>query len=151
MVANSKTAKNNEDIAGLQISSDNLGVYVAVSIDTAIFRRVAVMKTAYWYTDQCYVFVAKGDAPDSLKIELRAKEPAETDFLESLARAFCNRLLDQQVREMIAIETGEIRDALVKKAFFEGSKHLDPTILQSNESAVPSPGQSYKDDPLGVE
>ena len=143
-------AKGHEGLAGLQVFTDELGAYIAIVIDTAIYQRTAVMKTAYWQTNQCYVFIAKGNAPDTLKIEFRVKDPAQSDDLEPLAREFCNRLLDQQVRELVASETGEIRDALVRKAFFEGNKRLDPAILQSNESAIPASGQSYKEDPVEI-
>ena len=143
-------AKSHEDLAGLQIFTDELGAYIAVEIDTAIYQRAAVMKTAYWQTNQCYVFIAKGNVPDTLKIEFRVKDPAQADDLEPLARDFCNRLLDQQVRELVATETGGIRDDLVRKAFFEGKKRLDPAILQSDESAVPASGQSYKEDPVKI-
>jgi His-Xaa-Ser system protein HxsD len=150
VVIDTAVAKDREDLAGLQIFSDELGAYIVVVIDTAIYERAAVMKTAYWQTNQCYVFIAKGNAPDTLKIEFRAKDPTQADGLEPFARDFCNRLLDQQVRELVATETGEIRDALVRKAFFEGNKHLDPAILRSDESAIPASGQSYKEDPVKI-
>ena len=150
MITDTAAARGREDLAGLQVSTDELGAYVAVIIDTAIYQRTAVMKTAYWQTNYCYVFIAKGNSTDTLKIELRVKDPAQVVDLEPLARDFCNRLLDQQVREMVATETGEIRDTLVKKAFFEGRKHLDPAILRSDESAVPTHGQSYKEDPVDI-
>ena len=150
MVTDTAVAKGHEDLAGLQILTDELGAYIAVEIDTAIYQRAAVMKTAYWQTNQCYVFIAKGNVPDALRIEFRVKDPAQGDDLELLVRDFCNRLLDQQVRELVATETSEIRDALVRKAFFEGSKHLDPAILQSDESAIPASSQGYNEDPVKI-
>ena len=150
MTAGAAAAETSEDLAGLRVSHDELGIFIVVEVDTTVFDRIAVMKTAYWFTDTHYIFIARGDTPDSLRIELRTKAQTEPGDLELLAREFCNRLLDQQVREMVAAETGEIRDALIKKAFFEGSRHVDPAVLRSDEGAIPARDQSYKDDPLGI-
>ena len=136
------------DAGGFTISTGDLGTFISVTIDTAVYDRNAVFRTAYWYTDICYLFIAKGDEPGILLVEFRSKNSEQESLLERLARDFCNRLVDQQVREIVAAETGNIRDALIEKAFFEGGKHLDPTILLSDESAVPSQGESYKDPSL---
>lgn len=150
MTGNAVQAENSEDIAGLQVCHDELGAFVVLVVDTAVFDRTVVMKTAYWYTDSYYVFIARGDNLGSLKIELRTKAQARPDSLELLAREFRNRLLDQQVRQMVAEEAGGIRDALIKKAFFEGNRRIEATILRSDEGAIPSSDESYRDDPLEI-
>jgi len=138
------------DAGGFTISTGGLGAFISVTIDTAVYDRMAVFKSAYWYTDICYLFISKGDKADTLQIEFRPKNSEQENSLDKLAREFCNRLVDQQVREAVAAETGNIRDALIEKAFFEGGKHLDPSILRSDESAIPSQSESYKDRSLKI-
>ena len=138
------------DVSGLIISTDDLGEFISVTIDVSVYDKAAVFKSAYWFTDTCYLFVKRDKSSQFFIIEFRVKDGAQANTLEGLVREFCNRLVDQQVRETVADETGEIRDALVKKAFFEGSKHLDPLVLRSNETNAPSSNQSYVDDPLDI-
>lgn len=131
------------DLAGLHVSSDDLGKFVTVTVETAIYSQESVLKTAYWFTDQCYVFIDKSTPEDSsLLVELRNKSSVD-DSLTKLAREFCNRLLDQRVRDIVIKETGKVRDFLVEKAFQDGSKHLDPTLLRSDETAIPKPSETY--------
>lgn len=135
-----------EASGGLQVSTDDLGNRITVSVGLSIYTHTSILKTAYWFTDQCYVFIDRVEgAEDLLRIELRNKESTSNESLEILAREFCNRLLDQRVRDIVFKETRKVRDFLVEKAFFEGSKHLDPTLLQSDESSIPSSNQSYRD------
>jgi len=143
--------EGSEDLTGLQVSSDELGRYVAISVDTSVYSRSSVLKTAYWFTDQYYVFIDRVDNDNAfLRVELRSKVDREHDSLTSSARELCNSLLDQQVRDLVSKETGHVRDFLIKKSFFEGSKHLDPALLHSDETAIPSPNQSYDDDALEI-
>ena len=143
--------ENTPSLGDPVIVTDDLGSCVSVSLDTTVYDKAVVFKVAYWYTDRCYVFFAPGKGNNKLSVELRAMEAdGPPGNLENLAREFCNRLIDQQVRDLVATETLGVRDALVKKAFFEGSLHLDPSVLRSNESAVPVDGQGYKEDPLDI-
>ncbi len=135
----------------VKITTDPLGQYVSICIDTTVYGRVAVFKTVYWFTDQYYVLLQKAE-PESndLRVELRLKSEADSDILEQAGGEFLNRLLDQQVRQDVLIETANIRDYLVKKAFFEGTMHSDPDHLLSDESHISTADQSASDDPLKI-
>jgi len=135
----------------LRWGTDSLGVVAYLSADTSIYSKTAVFKTAYWYTDRCYLFLSRPlDSPETIQVEIRARTTLSRDELLSLCREFANNLIDQQVRQDVIAETGNIRDALVKKAFFEGSTHLGSDKLHSNEEHIPTADQSYKDDPLKI-
>ena len=142
--------ENVEEPGNFIVTRDELGELITVTIDNTVYSREAVFKSAYWFTNGYYIFLARGDEPHTLQVQMRLKNSDNADSLENSAREFCNRLADQQVREFVASETGMIRDVLIKKAFFEGSKHFDPDILRSNETNVPLPTDSYVDDPLKV-
>jgi His-Xaa-Ser system protein HxsD len=123
--------------------TDQLGAVARVRIDTSVYSKTAVFKTAYWYTDRCYLFLSTPDDPvETIQVEVRPKEEVGRDELVALCREFCNSLIDQQVRQDVIAETGSIRETLVKKAFFEGGKH--PDGLRSKEEDIP------KDDPLKI-
>jgi His-Xaa-Ser system protein HxsD len=132
-------------------ATDSLGTVACLSVSTSVYSKTAVFKTAYWYTERCYLFLSRPlDLPDSIQVEIRPKSPMSKDELIAMCREFANNLIDQQVRQEVIAETGSVRDALIKKAFFEGSRHLDPDKLTSSEEYVPSADQSYKDDPLKI-
>jgi len=125
---------------------DELGVYVRVSVDPKVFSETAVLKTAYWFTDQYYLFLASNRETSFLEIELRLKQGESLEQLKSACGEFWNKLLDQEVRQRVLVETSPVREQLLKKAFFEARAPLPPGAV-SDETKVPKPGQSYSDDP----
>ena len=132
-------------------ATDSLGALACLTVDTSIYNKTAVFKTAYWYTERCYLFLSRVEgAPNSIQIEIRPKSTMNNEDLVALCRDFANNLIDQQVRQEVIAETGNIRDALIKKAFFEGSDHGEPDTLHSNEKYVPGADQSYTNDPLKI-
>lgn len=129
---------------------DELGSVAHILVDTSVYNKAALFKTAYWYTDRCHLFLSRPDNSEIIRVEVRSKADASKEQLLLLCRTFCNSLIDQQVRQEVIQETGAVRDALLKKAFAEASSHLDPKLLLSHESHVPKRGQSYLDDPLQI-
>lgn len=108
---------------GIECSSDDLGEYATICIDTRVFSVAAILKTAYWLTDIYFLYLFRDNQypASKLTVELRLKEPVEnTQSLEIACREFGNHLLDQEVRQVVQTETAGLRDALVQKAFFEG-------------------------------
>ena len=118
-------------------------------IDTAVYSKAAIFKTAYWYTDRFYLFLDR-DAEAALRVEIRPKALEPKPDLVRSCREFCNALIDQEVRQHVLAETGEVRDVLLRKAFGEGKQHLDPTKLASDESRRPSKDQIDQDDPIKI-
>ena len=132
-------------------ATDSLGAVACLNINTSVYNKTAVFKTAYWYTERCYLFLSRPlDLPDTIQVEIRPKSAITKEELIAMCREFGNNLIDQQVRQEVIAETGNVRDALIKKAFFEGSHHLDPNKPSSNAEYVPTADQSYKDDPLKI-
>ncbi|MTI15768.1 His-Xaa-Ser system protein HxsD [Rhodobacteraceae bacterium RKSG542] len=115
------------NVEGLSVTMDELGQCVTIVIHDEIFDIATVFKTAYWFSDNYYIFMKPHKF--GLEVELRLKDPGlkKTDPT-IVAGEFMNALLDQRVRQIVHAETGEIRARLVQKAFFEGRKR---TIVQS--------------------
>jgi His-Xaa-Ser system protein HxsD len=113
------------------------GTQVALKVDLSIYAIAALRRTAYKFTDRCYLFLARCEDPGWLMVTFGAKD--EQQNLAPLLGEFCNELLDQQIRDDLANEAGTIRDLIVAQAFAEGNL-LDP---QRDEG-------SYQDDPLGI-
>lgn len=110
--------------SGIEYSLDDLGEYATISVDTRVFSEASILKTAYWLTDDYYIYLSRPHKDPAVLIlaELRQKESSENsrDDLEAACRKFCNNLIDQEVRQIVQLETSTLRDSLVKKAFFEG-------------------------------
>lgn len=128
---------------------DSLGEFARISVDPLIYGESAILKTAYWFTDHYYLFLAKSRETGLWNLEFRLKEGATAKKLEHACGEFINQLLDQAVRQEVLAETSSIRDTLLKKAFFEASAPT-PVSLKSDEEALPSAKQGYLDDPLGI-
>ncbi len=130
--------------------ADNLGAFATIHVNTGVYGKTAIFKTAYWYTDRCYLFLSKpDDAPEIIRVEVRPKGTIDREELVRLCREFCNSLVDQQVRQDVITETGSIRDSLVKKAFFEGTDNTG-TRIDTDHKNVPEPNDSFSQDRLKI-
>jgi len=96
---------------------------VTLLVDETIYSRIALLKTCYWFTNRCYVFISRHDE-QHLAVRLASKPSGSG--LAAIAGEFENALLDHQLRFEIARETATIRELIVAKAFAEGSAIEDP-------------------------
>jgi His-Xaa-Ser system protein HxsD len=116
----------------------SLGSSIALEIDTSIYEVAAVLRACYKLTGRCYFFLARcPEAPHIISVMLSAKQAGGD--LDVLTGELCNELLDQQIRETLARESGPIRELIVAQAFSEGNL-LDPLRDEGN----------YQEDPLGI-
>ena len=123
MSADPPQSNNTCSFSGVSVSIDALGSMVSLCVDTSVYGPAAIFKTSYWYTDDHYVFIRKDTNEKNWHVELRLKSAiSEKTELEALAGDFSNKLLDQQIRQIVISETKNVRDRLVEKAFFEGRK-----------------------------
>lgn len=136
---------------GISTNTDSLGVSSTLLVDLSVHSLTAVMKTAYWFTDRYFLYLHRPEGnPEQICIEIRNKDiNTQTDNLNSVCAEFSNALIDQTVRQMVLTETSAVRDALVKKAFGEGSNHLDPESLQLGSLSVPMDA-TYESDPMNL-
>jgi His-Xaa-Ser system protein HxsD len=105
---------------------------VSLDIDETIYDRLTVLRACYWYTEHCYVFV-KRTAQGVLTVQLRQKEGSNN--IQQIAGEFKNTLLDYELRRLIDLETGKIRELLVAKAVSacESSDGVQATATSGQE------------------
>lgn len=103
-----------------------------IDIDESLYHSQAVLRTCYWFTDRCYVFVIR-EAPGHLKVRFRAK--AQSQDLGVVVDEFTNALLDYELRRVIDEQSGAIRDALVSRAFAAADQ---PDFLPPGDALDPA-------------
>ncbi len=91
---------------------------IILLVDETIYSRIALLKTCYWFTNRCYIFVCRHDE-QHLAVHLASKQSSRG--LDGIAGEFENALLDHQLRFEIASETTTLRELIVAKAFAEGN------------------------------
>jgi His-Xaa-Ser system protein HxsD len=99
-----------------------------IEVDQTLYSRECVLRTAYWFTDRCYVFITRS-VTNTLLVSLKAKAPTldqpSSEPLELVAGEFCNSLLEHQLRQDIEAQTGKIRELIVAKALSESGIFAD--------------------------
>lgn len=113
------------------VLSEN-GVFL-VTIDPKVYSLDSLLKTAYWYTDRCYLHL---QFSDSGNVEVRLK-PKSGANISPLAETFMNDLLNQSLRERIAKESEAFKNVILAHA-------LSKTSLVSPELEVQNPFEDPK-------
>jgi His-Xaa-Ser system protein HxsD len=103
-----------------------------LSIDESLYHRTAVLRACYWFTDRCYLFVAR-TAPGALEVHIRPKSGTSAEDLDAVAGEFANALLDYELRRLIDEQTGTIRELLVAKAVAQVGTLDDPPPGNAND------------------
>jgi His-Xaa-Ser system protein HxsD len=117
---------------------------ITLLVDGTIYSRIALLKTCYWFTNRCYIFIYRHDQ-QHLGVRLASKQ--NTIDLKAIAGEFENSLLDHQLRFEIASETATLRELIVAKAFAEGNVLEDPPVGDDRdpvEQAMPVPNDNDK-------
>jgi len=114
--------------AGVSCTVDEMGLSVVVEVDATLFDTAAVFKAAYWATERAFLYLTQDKASRRIYAEIRPKRPNATNP-ETVAREFCNALIDQQTRQIVLKETAAERDVLLTKAFGAGRGHRDPASI----------------------
>ena len=112
-------------------------------IDTKVYSREAVIKTAYLFLERCYLFLYH-DAEGTLRVRLKLKLGKNAD-IQTLADEFLNELLNQSLRYQIAMETKNLRELIMARALY--SECLDTTSIKNE---VSEKNQEFAADALGV-
>jgi His-Xaa-Ser system protein HxsD len=113
----------NNEAVGIQSDLDSESS-ATIYLDPRIYTREAILKASYWATGVAYVQVPH--TPDSrlaVHIELKKRIPTLTSpkpiAIQDFVKEFCNSLLDFELRHQVNIETTEVRQLILAKAFSE--------------------------------
>ena len=88
---------------------------IVLQVDKTIYKHDAVLAAAYKFTDNCYIHVESRDT-HNYTVYFRPKN--NNKDLPSLVNAFCNELIDQQIRFNLDLSSRSIKELIIKKAFF---------------------------------
>jgi len=109
---------------------------LVIFIDLSVYRLGAVKKAAYKFGDRFHVLIEVFEAGRA-KVVLKAKARLPDPYYS--AGEFCNEVLDQELREVVASETEGVRNLILAQAFSKTS-----LIDEGHESA------DYRVDPFGI-
>lgn len=89
---------------------------VALTLDTRVYRLAAIKKTAHRFADRCASLVGSPEG-HTLRVTLAFKDGVQEGAAREVVRAFFIDLLDQELREEVAAETGPMRALILAHAF----------------------------------
>jgi His-Xaa-Ser system protein HxsD len=89
---------------------------IALMIDVRVYRLTAVKKAAYRMAERCTAVIGALTDP-LLPVRLCFKLGTTERGARETARLFFQELLDQELREQIADETGAVRTLILAHAF----------------------------------
>jgi His-Xaa-Ser system protein HxsD len=84
-----------------------------LTLDVKVYSLEAILKTAYWFTERAFLHLQYRDA-QTIEVRLRAKLAAVDP--DEIAGNFLNDLIDQRLRELVAVETEKTRDLIIAHA-----------------------------------
>ena len=108
----------------LQVDGDGL----ITRVDLGIYSMSALLRVAYRFTDRCYLHLER----DGFSVYVRFRAKASAPPLDQIAGEFCNELLDQTLREIVAQESEPVRNlvlahALSRTSFVDSERESNST------------------------
>lgn len=82
-------------------------------VDLGVYTLSALLRVAYRFTDRCYLHLQK---KSERVVEVRFQAKVSEPPLEKIAAEFCNELLDQSLREVVARESEPVRNLILAHA-----------------------------------
>ncbi len=102
-----------------------------ICFDCRAYDLLSIQKAAYKFGDRCHVLVSPDVDNSRVTVLLQAKRVLDNP--KFLAGEFCNEVLDQQLRKVVAEETAGVRDLLLAQAFSKTNlitPELDSTSVE---------------------
>jgi His-Xaa-Ser system protein HxsD len=103
-----------------------------VEIDLGVYTLSALLRVAYRFTDRCYLHLQKKGERVVVRFRPKAAEPP----LDQIAGEFCNELLDQSLREIVARESEPVRNLILAHALSR-TPFVDPELETADPFAPP--------------
>lgn len=97
-----------------------------MEVDLEVYGLAALLKVAAKFTDRCFVHLQRR-GEQIVEVRFRSKSQLP---LDSIAGEFCNEILDQSLREIVARESEPVRNLVLAYA-------LSRVGLANPESGVP--------------
>ena len=87
-----------------------------VALDLRVYRLSAIKKTAYRMADRCTALISS-TTDSSADVVFTFRSAVDEASAKNIVRLFFQELLDQELREEVAEETGALRTLLMAQAF----------------------------------
>lgn len=84
-----------------------------MEVDLGVYGLAALLKVADKFTDRCFVHLQRRNE-QIVEVRFRSKGPQFA--LDSIAGEFCNEVLDQRLREIVARESEPVRNLVLAHA-----------------------------------
>ncbi len=98
------------------VRSPDVADKTVLIIDLNLYSLAAIKKSCYKFTDRCSVFLKEGQN-NELQLVFDFPKGTNKSAIQETLYAFCNELLDQDLRETIATETEATRNLILAQAF----------------------------------
>ena len=93
---------------------------LSVSLDLKVYSLNAIKKAAYKFTDKYSVIIELVDSDSKVQVLIKSISK-KSDELENVAQLFCNEVIDQDLREIVAKETEGVKNLIIAQAFSKTS------------------------------
>ena len=105
--------------------------HAALDLDTRIYSVDSILRAAYKLTDRCYLLLTStSDSNNHCTVFIGLR--TGNGIVDPLIGEFANELIDQQIRERLEKQFGDVRTLIVAQAFSEGN--LLESMEASNEN-----------------
>lgn len=105
-----------------------------------LYPKEVIIKTAYFFTDKCYVHLDLSD--NKYQIMLNSKSN-ESD--ESMEKRLNNEIINQLARYMVSVKTSEIRQLIMGRAFASSMIVNKKDIPEYKSDYIPKAESILKD------
>ncbi|HYR22322.1 MAG TPA: His-Xaa-Ser system protein HxsD [Chthoniobacterales bacterium] len=89
------------------------GEGLLVEVDLGVYSLPSLLKVAHKFTDRCFVHLQQRD---ERSVEVRFQSKNAEVPLDAIAGEFCNEILDQTLREIVARESEPVRNIVMAHA-----------------------------------
>ena len=84
-----------------------------MEVDLEVYGLTALLKVANKFKDRCFVQLQKRN---ERLVDVRFQSKTQQLSLDSIAGEFCNEILDQRLREIVACESEPLRNLIIAHA-----------------------------------
>jgi len=135
----------NSQSEGIQ-SEISTAFSATISLSANFYSKESLLKAAYWLSNRAVVHVPESDDGKfvvliKLKQTIPTLDNPKQQNIEELVDEFCDSIIDFELRHEVEIETAQVRQIILAKAFSEsGVLEEEPpgSILDPVEQSNPS-------------
>ena len=98
------------------------GKAIKVTLDAKVYSKATLLKSTYKFTDKAYIYIQTKERTVDTGYIVYFKEK-DQNSLGDILDQFMNELLDQELRQIVLLETKQVRDTIVARALLSGQNN----------------------------